>query len=45
MTPSQVDAAKTLLKKSLPDLVSTTIKGDGKDGAITVQISKDDSAL
>ena len=45
MSPSQVTAAVALLKKSLPDLQSTTIKGEGKDGGIVVQISRDDAAL
>ena len=28
MTPSQVEAAKTLLRKTLPDLSSTTLQGN-----------------
>ncbi len=31
MTPSQVEAAKTLLRKTLPDLSATTLQGDSEN--------------
>ncbi len=40
MTKEQVAAAIALLRKTLPDLLSTTIKGDGDNGAITVNLVK-----
>jgi hypothetical protein len=44
MSPTQITAAKILLDKSLPSLVSTTINGEG-GAPIRIVVSKDDAAL
>ena len=38
MTPSQVRAIEVLLKKTLPDLSSVEVAGDGEDGGISINI-------